>query len=214
MSNDPHSGELRLRRVTNGLILQTARESARLSLDQCAAWLGLNPADVAAWERGEHDIPVAALRTLVGRLGIALSEFDDEPPVATNGDSNGQLPARLRDARLAAARPVPELAAVAGLEPEEWEAVEAGEHPIGAAALGAVARRLDRSLSQLAAPGNDSGHTERILSHLEPGLAAWVADPSNAVLLATARQLAALPPDDLLRLSRLLASLATRQESA
>ncbi|MCZ7567235.1 MAG: helix-turn-helix domain-containing protein [Ardenticatenaceae bacterium] len=203
-------GELRLRRIMNGLILQMARGSSQLTQEQCAAWLGVDVADFATWEAGEQDIPASYFHALAQRLAVTIDQFADEPTAPRDIGPAEHVAQNLRAARTAAAITVDEVAVAAGLSPQEWEAVEAGIQPIGIAALATVARRLGRPLGDFFAL--DHGRASSApLAHLSPELADWVADPANAAALAAARQLASLPPDDLLTLSQLLGDMA-RQE--
>lgn len=201
------NGELSLRRIMNGLMLQMARETSQVTQEQCATWLGVTAADIAAWEAGERDVPVPHFHSLAQRLAIAIDEFTDSPPAPADANPSERVGRNLQTARVAAAIPVDEVAALVGLPPHEWEAVEAGTRPIGIAALATVARRLGQPLSDFFAPDQGEGPGPS-LAHLPPELAQWVADPANAAVLAAARRLASLPADSLLALSQLLADVA------
>lgn len=212
MNDVSRGGELSLRRIMNGLILQMARESSQVTPEQCAAWLGVEVTDIVAWEAGEQDIPASYFPILAQRLAVTIDQFDDESPTPRAVDPTETLAQNLRAARIAADIRIEEVAGLAGLTPQEWGAIEAGRRPIGIAALVTVARRLGWSLGDFFSLDHGSA-ARTALAHLPPELARWVADPANAPALAAARHLASLPPDDLLTLSQLLRDVA-RQERA
>ncbi|MDQ7028657.1 MAG: helix-turn-helix domain-containing protein [Ardenticatenia bacterium] len=67
--------ELTLRRKLIGLQLQAARLEAGVSVEICAAWLGVSAEELRAWESGLEPVPVSVALRLARRLELPPDSF-------------------------------------------------------------------------------------------------------------------------------------------
>ncbi len=202
---ETREAEITLRRKLIGLQLQTARLEAGLDQATCAAWLGVSPEDIEAWESGRKPLPFSALVRLARRLDLPLAAFEDGALPSSAGASLQQtVGARLKAFREQAGLSLEALASQVGVSPEELSAAEAGTLDLDAAVLATIAKDLKFSLEAFVHPP-----VERLPeTQIPQDLAEWLAAEEHQQLVRHLRALLDQPAEALTSLGRLLLEAA------
>ncbi len=160
-ARQPHSfNELyQLRARILGVLIRDARQAARMSLDQCAAQIGVDEDTLLRWEFGQEMPSLPQIELLAYTLDVPVAHFwgtqtlaEQSTRRAVDQDQYVLLRNRLIGAMVRAARQklgfsAEQFAAETGLTVEQLLAYEMGEQPIPLPILVTVAHACRMNLS-------------------------------------------------------------------
>ncbi|MFN2109674.1 MAG: helix-turn-helix domain-containing protein [Anaerolineae bacterium] len=208
----PNQEVIELRSRIIGALLHSVRDQARMSIQECAAVLGIPPETLAAYEEGSKPISLPELELLTRFLDIPLSAIRTTETVA-DIQADKKLPnprmylmlrhrivgARLRQLRSEAHRTQQDLAEMLECPLETIVAYEFGKRPISVAELEVICRALNVPLSEFLDKDSDIGKWHllqdqfELFKELSPEIRNFVLKPINASYLELAMKLAAMP---------------------
>jgi transcriptional regulator with XRE-family HTH domain len=208
----PNQEVIELRSRIIGALLQSVRNQARMSAQECAAMLGVSPETLAAYEEGSQPISLPELELLTRLLDIPLSAIRTTETVA-DIQADKKLPdpklylmlrhrivgARLRQLRSEAHRSQQDLAEMLECPVETITAYEFGKRPISVAELEVICRALNVPLSEFLDKNSDIGKWHilqdqfELFRELPDDVREFVLKPINASYLDLAMKLAAMP---------------------
>jgi len=208
----PNQEVIELRSRIIGALLHSVRDQARMSIQECAAVLGIPPETLAAYEEGSKPISLPELELLTRFLDIPLSAIRTTETVA-DIQADKKLPnprmylmlrhrivgARLRQLRSEAHRTQQDLAEMLECPLETIVAYEFGKRPISVAELEVICRALNVPLSEFLDKDSDIGKWHllqdqfELFKELSPDIRDFVLKPINASYLELAMKLAAMP---------------------
>jgi transcriptional regulator with XRE-family HTH domain len=208
----PNQEVIELRSRIIGALLNSVRDQARMSSQECAAVLGISPETLAAYEEGSKPISLPELELLTRFLDIPLSVIRTTETVA-DIQADKKLPdpklylmlrhrivgARLRQLRSEANRTQQDLAEMLECPLETIVAYEFGKRPISAAELEVVCRALNVPLSYFLDKDSDIGKWHllqdqfELFKELPSDMRDFILRPINASYLELAMKLAAMP---------------------
>lgn len=208
----PNQEVIELRSRIIGALLQSVRDQARMSLQECAAVLEVSPETLAAYEEGSKPISLPEMELLTRFLDIPLSAIRTTETVA-DIQVDKKLPdprrylmlrhrivgARLRQLRTEANRTQQDLAEMLECPMETIAAYEFGKRPISVAELEVICRALNVPLSEFLDKDSDIGKWHilqdqfELFTELPADVREFVLKPINASYLDLAMKLAAMP---------------------
>jgi len=208
----PNQEVIELRSQIVGALLHSVRDQARMSLEECAAILGIPPETLAAYEEGSKLISLPELELLTRFLDVPLSAIRTTETV-TDIQADKKLPdpklylmlrhrivgARLRQLRSEANRTQQDLAEMLECPVETIVAYEFGKRPIPVAELEVVCRALNVPLSYFLDKDSDIGKWHllqdqfALFTELSADIREFVLKPINQSYLELAMKLAAMP---------------------
>lgn len=191
-----------------GVLMQSARQTAGKTPDDCAGMLGIPAENYLRYEKGESSPSLPELETLAFFLKIPLDHFWGRDMIMANPDQPGSLPvsrlislrnrvigASLRQVRMQAGLTITELALRAGIADEKLTAYELGESPIPIPELEILANELSKTIKDFQdARGPIGGwiKQQRAMQHyadLSPELQDFISKPVNRPYLELAQRL-------------------------
>lgn len=212
--------ELRNRIV--GVLVRDARERARMTVEECAAVLGVSSEQLEAYENGELAISLPEMELLGRFLRFPLHTLRQER--AAVASPHLELPRaeyylplrhriigiRLRQARIEAGRSTEDLAALLELSVEQLLAYEFGEQALPLATLEVAARALGVPLDYFVDRESHVGRWhilqaefERFVELPDP-VREFVTRPINLSYLELAMKLAQMPAGALRQIAEAL----------
>lgn len=208
----PNQEVIALRNQVIGSLLQSIRDRARLSQEECAAVLGIAPEALSAYEEGQELISLPELELLTRFLGVPLSTFraanalSEMPSVVPTSNPKLYLllrhrivGARLRQLRTEAGRTQQDLADMLECPPATIAEYEYGKRPISVAELEVICRALNTSLSFFLDKDSEIGKWHLLqeqfdrFKELDPELRDFVLKPINTSYLELAMKLSQMP---------------------
>lgn len=212
---------LDLRQRILGVLLRDARMHASRTLEDCAAFLGIPPETLAAYEEGEQPVSLPELEALAYFLNVPVGHFLSAEPKLLGETPSFNVPeflalrhrivgALIRQAREEAGQSPEELARLLGCSPERVREYEYGERPLPLPELEVLARALNRPLEYFldhVGPVGRQAHREekaagegpvedgafRAFQQLPPQVREFVLKPINRSYIEIAMKLADLP---------------------
>ncbi|MEJ5309342.1 MAG: helix-turn-helix transcriptional regulator [Anaerolineae bacterium] len=208
----PNQEIIELRSRIIGALLQSVRDQARMSPEECAAILGIAPETLIAYEEGSKPISLPELELLTRFLDVPLSAIRSTE-TAADIQADKKLPdpklylmlrhrivgARLRQLRSEANRTQQDLAEMLECPLETIVAYEFGKRPISVAELEVVCRALNVPLSYFLDKDSDIGKWHllqdqfELFKELPADIREFVLKPINRSYLELAMKLAAMP---------------------
>ena len=205
-----------IRRQAIGLLIRRAREIAGRSRKDCAAFLGITQATLAAYEAGQREPSLPELEGLAYYLRAPVQALLDEssssalmaPRVNFSIAEIIELRshiigARLKQARLSKSLSAKEVAAAAGMTPAKLAAYELGKRPVPVTELEALLSQLGLTLDEMLDIGiGPLGESQQFyaqharLDALPSDVREFVADPGALSYLRTAMRLRNLPHEE------------------
>jgi transcriptional regulator with XRE-family HTH domain len=200
-----------------GVLIKDARQVRELDLAACAAAAGCSTEALAAIEDAQASPSLPELELLAYVLDVPLNYFWGDTVLSEQRPSErAALPAAevaairqrivgalLRQARLTARLEPGEVAASAGVTPEQLAAYELGQDKIPLPTLEALAGRLGVPIEHFLedeGPVGEWNSTQRAFerfSRLAPELREFVSRPINESYLRLAQRLSRLPAGEL-----------------
>jgi transcriptional regulator with XRE-family HTH domain len=206
MDNRPLTFLIRAKKL--GVLMQSARQTAGKSIQECAEILGISPAEYQGYEKGERSPSLPELETLAYYLKIPLDHFWGREIISARPGEHAELPVTrlltlrnriigvmLRQARLQAGLTTTELARKAGIDEEQLKAYEFGETPIPLPELEILANELRRTVKDFQDTRGPVGiwiKQQRAMQHfaeLSPELQDFISKPVNRPYLELAQRL-------------------------
>jgi len=200
-----------------GVLIRDARQKFGLSLEDCAARIGLTPAQLEAFESGVESPSLPQLEVLAFNLGVPLDRFwgdksyADQQEAAVDPAVFARLFALrtriiaviLRKTRLEMGVSTQDLAGAAGISSGLLEAYEKGEVAIPLPQLEGMAAHLGLPVNHFMDKDGFVGKwasQQRYLQQfqtLSPNLQAFVTQPVNEPYLEIARRLSEMSVEKL-----------------
>lgn len=196
-----------------GKLIREARESAGVSLEECAEALNISVESYQTAEEGELPLSLPQLEVLALVLDLPMAYFwsGQQPQEDQTTDYAQYMILRqrivgvsLRQARVDAGWSVQRLADEAELSTEQIEAFEQGAEPIPYLLLESLAELLDAPLNDFTVErvGPLSRHEQALarrqnFEELPADVQAFVAEPTNLIYLQTAMRLSEMDVDRL-----------------
>ncbi len=204
----------RLRARILGVLIRDAREAAELSIEACAAQIGVPADTLAEWEFGKAMPNLPQLELLAYTLNLPISHFwGTDTTLRTDRELHNPqeyvlIRTRIIGGMLRAAREQqnlsPEdLAAQAGVSPGHINAYELGQRPIPTPVLVSLAAACKVNLNYFLENGNRVGsylllqEDVRQFNALPADVRHFVAAPINQPYIELAMKLARLGTDEL-----------------
>lgn len=208
----PNQEIIELRTRIIGGLLQSARDKARLSQQECAAVLGITQERLTAYEEGIKPISLPELELLTRFLGMPLSTFR-APEASSAVPQHAPTPnpklylllrqriigARLRQLRAEANRTQQDIADMLECPLPTITDYEYGKLPISVAELEVICRALNTPLSFFLDKDSGIGKWHLLqeqfeqFKELSPELRNFVLKPINTSYLELAMKLASMP---------------------
>jgi len=212
----PNQEVAELRNRILGVLIQNARDQARVSRRECAAILGVSSAKFAGFEEGTKAISLPEIELLSRFLGVSRSIFDSAESLNSSAKAT-PLPnpelflplrhrivgARLRQARQEAGRTQQDLAELLGCSMSVIADYEYGRRPVALADLEAVGRMLNVPLEYFADQDSEIGEWQRLqlqfdqFKALPAELREFVVRPINRSYVELAVKLSQMPAGSL-----------------
>ncbi len=188
-----------------GELVKKAREHFGRTKKECAAVLGLNPAEYRDIESGDYPISLPQLEAIALYLNIPMGYFWGSEPLKTDADidyvnlitlRHRVIGVLLSQQRLRKRESLADMATVLNLEEEQLKSYEMGQEPIPYLHLEQICRHLDVSvnyfLDDLHGPlGRHEAKQklERQFNRMPPEMQAFLINPVNISYLDTAKKL-------------------------
>lgn len=200
-----------------GVLIRDARQQSGLSLEDCAARIGLTPVQLEAFESGVESPSLPQLEVFAFNLGVPLDRFwgdqsyTDQQEDALDPDVFTRLYALrtriiaviLRKTRLEMGVSTQDLAEAAGIQTDVLQAYEKGEEAIPLPLLEGMAAYLGLPVTHFMDKDGFVGKwasQQRYLQQfqtLSPNLQAFVTQPVNEPYLEIARRLSEMSVEKL-----------------
>ena len=207
----PNQQVIQLRDRILGIMMRSARERGRASVEDCAAVLGVSEARYEAYEDGEDSISLPELELLGRYLQVPVHALRDEE--AQEDDLDMRLPrpesycslrdriigVRLRQARLQAGYTQEDLGNLINHASSTISAYEYGKSSISLSELEVLARKLGVSIQEFLDIDGQIGRWHALQKEFEQfmelpeEMRAFVLRPINQSYLELAMKLAAMP---------------------
>jgi transcriptional regulator with XRE-family HTH domain len=191
-------------KILGGLV-EKAREHFGRTKKECAAVLGLKPAEYRAIESGEYPISLPQLEAIALYLNIPMGYFWGSEPLKTEAEidfanlialRHRVIGVLLSQQRLRRRESLADMAEALNLEEDLLKSYEMGEEPIPYLHLEQICRHLDVSVSyfldDLHGPlGRHEAKQklERQFNRMSPEMQAFLINPVNISYLDTAKKL-------------------------
>jgi len=208
----PNQEVVELRNRILGILIQNARNQARIAQSECAKVLGVAETTFARYERGESSISLPELELLARFIEVSVSYFRATSSLGAVSQTN-QLPpaqiflplrhrivgARLRQVRQEARRTQQDLADILECSNAKISDYEYGRQEIPFAELEVIARALNVSLDVFFDKESEVGQWHKFQEQFErfkempAEMRDFVLRPINESYLDLAMKLAALP---------------------
>ncbi|HNT74325.1 MAG TPA: helix-turn-helix transcriptional regulator [Anaerolineae bacterium] len=206
----PNQEVVDLRNRILGALIQNVRNQARVTVQECAAALGISEGAFAAYERGSASISLPELELLARFIEVPLSVFRE---TSLSGSRDTRLPnaeiflplrhrivgARLRQVRQEARRTQQDLADILECSAEQIADYEYGRRSVPFAELEIVGRALTVSLEVFFDKESEVGQWHKSQDQFErfkklsPEMRDFVLRPINESYLALAMKLSDMP---------------------
>jgi len=191
-------------KILGGLV-EKAREHFGRTKKECAAVLGLKPAEYRAIESGEYPISLPQLEAIALYLNIPMGYFWGSEPLKAEAEidfanlialRHRVIGVLLSQQRLRSRESLADMAEALDLEEDLLKSYEMGEEPIPYLHLEQICRHLDVSVSyfldDLHGPlGRHEAKQklERQFNRMSPEMQAFLINPVNISYLDTAKKL-------------------------
>ncbi len=212
LMTDKQADVLRLKLL--GAMLRKSRMDAGLSVRETAGLLGIRPARLSAYERGEQAISLPELELLAFHFRIPLRQLWDPEAALQSGrprlDAASLLPRRHREVaermrahREQAGMSNAQLAAATDIPPRRLARYQRGERPIPLPDLERIIHALGRRIEEYMdnegpiATWEKEQQAKEVFQHLPEELREFISDPANRPYLNLAMQLSQIPPEKL-----------------
>jgi transcriptional regulator with XRE-family HTH domain len=187
----------KLRARILGVLIRDARFAANMTVEDCAAKLGVDPATFEQWELGLAMPSLPQIEVLAYTLGMPISHFWGSEMLEEQGERqpidpheyvnlrNRLIGALLRAAREQANLTQEQLAEAAGVPTANVAAYELGQRPIPTPVLSSLASACSVNLSYFLENGNKVGtflllqEDMQAFSNLPEEVRHFVASPTN-----------------------------------
>lgn len=205
------------------MLIRRAREAAGRSPRECATFLGISRAAMAAYEDGRREPTLVELEAIAHYLGAPVSRLLDEnillrsesqPPfdLKTTMQVRGHIiGARLKQARMNKGETLKQAAQAAGIKPGQLNNYELGQRQAPISALEALMAHYELTLDQLLDLGiGPIGEAQlRLQQHahfdaLPEEVRAFISDPASLSYLQAALHLSRMPKEELLSAAKVL----------
>lgn len=196
-----------------GGLVEKAREHFGRTKKECAAVLGLKPAEYRAIESGEYPISLPQLEAIALYLNIPMGYFWGSEPLKTEADidftnlialRHRVIGVLLSQQRLRKRESLADMAEALDLGEDLLKSYEMGEEPIPYLHLEQICRYLDVSVSyfldDLHGPlGRHEAKQklERQFNRMSPDMQAFLINPVNVSYLDTAKKLSEMDVEQL-----------------
>jgi transcriptional regulator with XRE-family HTH domain len=206
-----------VRRKTIGMLIRRVRETSGRSRKDCAAYIGVSPAQMVKIEEGDHEPTLVEMEALAHYLRVPVQALLDEdvadklvaPRMGFDIKEVCKLRThiigtRLKQARMNKELSVKQAAEIVGITTSQLNAYELGKHPIPITDLEHLTEALEITLESLLDLGiGPLGEAQ--LQHqqhaqfdsLSPEIRAFVADPHARPYLRAAMRLRKVAREDL-----------------
>lgn len=220
---ETQAANLRLKLL--GVMLRKARMEAGLSVRETSALLGIRPARLSAYERGERAISLPELELLAFHFRVPLRQLWD--PEAALQSSRPQLDAsrllerrhrevaeRIKAHREEAGMSNAQMAEATGIPARKLARYQRGERPIPLPDLEKIVNALGHRIEEYLdsegpiAAWEEQHRAKEIFQQLPQELRDFISDPSNEPYLRLAVQLSQIPAEKLRTLGEGLLDLS------
>ena len=217
-----------LRSKILGVLVRDARCTAGKSVEACASFLGIPPAEMTRIEQGERPISLPELEAFAYCVDITLDHFWGDQLLVAGGTKQVPTPGLLalrnrvvgvllRQAREQAGKTQQECAEALGTEETTLNEYEMGLTPVPLAHLESLADLLQVPIENFV----DREHNPQItpaaaptvsevgpcLDHLPEDLQSFLLEPLNEDYIRTAQRLSEMPTDKLRGIAETLLEL-------
>jgi transcriptional regulator with XRE-family HTH domain len=200
-----------------GVLIRDARQESGLSLEDCAARIGLTPAQLEAFESGVESPSLPQLEVFAYNLGIPLDRFWGEKAHAGQQESTADptvfnrlyvlrskiIAVILKKSRLEMGVSAQDLAEAVGISTDMLEAYEKGEESIPLPQLEGMAAHLGLPVTYFMDKDGFVGewasqqrYTQQFQA-LSPNMQAFVTQPVNEPYLEVAMRLSEMSVEKL-----------------
>lgn len=196
-----------------GGLVEKAREHFGRTKKECAAVLGLKPAEYRAIESGEYPISLPQLEAIALYLSIPMGYFWGSEPLKAEAEidfanlialRHRVIGVLLSQQRLRRRESLADMAEALDIEEDLLKSYEMGEEPIPYLHLEQICRHLDVSVSyfldDLHGPlGRHEARQklERQFNRMSPDMQAFLINPVNVSYLDTAKKLSEMDVEQL-----------------
>jgi transcriptional regulator with XRE-family HTH domain len=196
-----------------GGLIRDARTEAAMSIDECAAVLGISSGEYSALENGDQTPTLPDLEVLAMFLHVPMSHFwGNSPPVERvevdysdyRNLRRRMIGAMLSQLRINLRMTVDELAKETGINADTISSYEAGSEAVPYFELETLATKLDVSMKHFVddehgplAEYEAEREIEQRFSEWSPQMKAFVSDSRNISYLETAMSLSEMDVDKL-----------------
>ncbi len=196
-----------------GGLVEKAREHFGRTKKECAAVLGLKPAEYRAIESGEYPISLPQLEAIALYLNIPMGYFWGSEPLKAEAEidfanlialRHRVIGVLLSQQRLRKRESLADMAEALEMKEDLLKSYEMGEEPIPYLHLEQICRHLDVSVSyfldDLHGPlGRHEAKQklERQFNRMSPDMQAFLINPVNVSYLDTAKKLSEMDVDQL-----------------
>lgn len=199
-----------------GLLMQNARQSVGLSVDETAKLLGISAVTLTGFESGKEEAGISVLESLADICGVSVSYFwADNPFPQLNKTPNAPKTMALRrkmlgillnQARAEADLSAESVADAIGSTPDILTQYEKGEVDIPLSQLRALAAQYNVTLDDFASELSPNGNGKKSapaptisadLSQYPPDVQEFLQNPSNVLYIKLAMKLHTLSADTL-----------------
>lgn len=214
-----------------GVLIRDARLAKGRTLEECAAWVAVDPQTLHLWEIGDATPSLPQLEVLAYQLAVPISHFWTDTTLTGNSGRTAlaereylDLRQRIVGALLAKMRSEAglspdELAAQIGIPVEKISAYELGEEPIPMIELTSLAAALNISMTCFLETKNRVGQllalqeAFRNFNEMPDEMRAFVSNPVNASFVELAMWLSNLEAADLKGIAESILNLSRLNSS-
>jgi len=196
-----------------GGLIEKAREHFGRTKKECAAVLGVKPAEYSKIESGTYPVSLPQLEALALFLNIPMGYFWGSEPLKTEADidfanlitlRHRVIGVLLSQQRLRNRQSLDDLANALDIDEALLKSYEMGEEPIPYLHLEQICRELDVSISYFLDDVNGplgrheaKQKLERQFQRMDPEMQAFLINPVNVSYLDTAKKLSEMDVDKL-----------------